>query len=65
MKRSLRFRVYHFIHNCVAHPLLPLADVLMGTRFEVISTEIMKFHDNTTPPEDAYNTQKFFGGGSK
>lgn len=59
MKRSIRFRVYHIVHNMIAHPLLPVADYLAGGRFNDISNEIYKFHDNTTPIDDPYNMKRF------
>lgn len=46
-KHSLRFVVYNFVHNCIAHPLLPFADLLSGTRFDGTAREIYKFHENT------------------
>ena len=59
MKMTARFRVYHFVHNVIAHPLLFLTDPLMNTRFESIALEARKFHDNTIPDEDQYNIRRF------
>lgn len=60
MKRSLVWRVQHIIHNCVAHPLLPLAEHLLVTDRKLLARVIFRFHDLTTPADDPYNKQRFF-----
>lgn len=58
-ERDIFWRVKHLIHNCVAHPLLPLAEVLDSTKHYKLADLIFKFHDNTTPDGDTYNKQRF------
>jgi hypothetical protein len=59
MKRSLTWRLKHLIHNCVAHPLLPLAEVLDSAKFYRTSDLFFKFHDITTPDDDPYNRIRY------
>jgi len=59
MKRSLKFRLLHFIHNVIAHPLLVVADVCSFTVLDRLAKCIERFHDATSPDHDAYNVRQF------
>jgi hypothetical protein len=53
------WRLKHLLHNCIAHPLLPLAEILDESRFYRLADVIFKFHDITTPDGDNYNKQRY------
>ena len=59
MKRSTKWYFIHFVHNCVAHPLLPVAEVLDALGVYRLADVIFAFHDVTTPDNDPYNRVKF------
>ncbi len=46
----------YIVHNCIAHPLLPLAAVLDNTKYHKVAARIFWLHDVTItdkkdPPE--------------
>lgn len=58
MKRSIIWRARHFVHNVVAHPLLPVAEVLSCD--SKMALWIYRFHDMTNPEDDCKNRVLFF-----
>jgi hypothetical protein len=60
MRHSVRWHLLHLVHNVVAHPLLPLAELFKELRLRAPAHVLYRFHDLTTPPEDAYNKQRYF-----
>lgn len=60
MRRNVIWFATHLIHNVVAHPLLPLAEVLDLVNFPRIACVFYKFHDVTIPRGDPYNKQRYF-----
>ena len=59
MKRTLTWRLKHLIHNCVAHPLLPLAEALDSAKLYQVGDLIFKLHDLTAPDDDKKSTVKY------
>lgn len=59
-RRSLAWHLTHLVHNCVAHPLLPVAELLIERGCKVLPEMIFRFHDLTAPGDDAYNKKLFF-----
>lgn len=59
-KRSSFWLVKHAIHNVVAHPMLPVAELCLGTYLDIVAYLIHKFHDLTNPEEDRYNNKRFY-----
>lgn len=55
-KHGKRWWLAVVVHNCVIHPLLPLAEVLdLGTsaRSKLLSALIFKLHEKSYPEEEA------------
>lgn len=48
MRKALLF----VVHNCLVHPLLPLASLLEALGGRKISRRIYGWHDRTAPEED-------------
>jgi len=59
MKRSFMWRLNHVVHNCVAHPLLPFAEVLDSMNLRVMADIIFAFHDITSPDADDRNNVRY------
>lgn len=59
MNRSISWRLRHLIHNVVAHPLLPLAELFDNGRWFSVADIIYRFHDSTIPEGDAHNQQRY------
>lgn len=59
MQRTFTWCLKHFIHNVVAHPLLPLAELLDSGKHYKLADIIFRFHDATTPDGDSYNKQRY------
>lgn len=59
MNRNVFWKFKHAVHNIVAHPLLPIAELLHSTKCCKISNAIYKFHDLTSPEYDSFNQFKF------
>lgn len=53
------WRLKHLVHNCVAHPLLPIAELLDDTKHYRLADLLFRFHDSTTPDGDNYNKQRY------
>lgn len=60
MNRSPSWYVKHVVHNCLAHPLLSLAELFVLARFNKLASIFFKFHDATIPSHDAYNVKRFY-----
>lgn len=58
-KRTLGWRARHVVHNCIVHPLLPLAELCIGTYLDAVGYVIQKLHDVTSPTDDLYNVCRF------
>lgn len=52
MKRGFRWWALCLTHNCIAHPLLPVGEVLTGLGLPGAADYIWKFHDRTVPEGD-------------
>lgn len=59
MRRSIRWHLKHLVHNCIAHPLLPLAEALEDLRICAPADVIFRFHDMTSPKDDPFNRNKY------
>ncbi len=59
MKRSVYWRLLHAFHNCVAHPLLPLAEMLDDLNMHRCAVVLFKLHD-VTNPNDKRNQHVYF-----
>jgi hypothetical protein len=60
MRRSPIWFATHLVHNCMAHPLLPLAEVLDLIHLPRVACMLYRFHDLTIPRGDVYNKQRYF-----
>ncbi len=59
MKRSLSWRITHAVHNMVAHPLLPVAELLDSAGLRWAADLIFRLHDVTTPDDDRFNKLRY------
>jgi len=50
-KRDLRWWALCITHNCLVHPMLPIADFLESLKFKRVSEAIYWLHDNSFPEE--------------
>jgi hypothetical protein len=60
MRRSVSWHLLHAFHNCVAHPLLPLAEVLDDLNMHRCADVLFRLHDVTTPKSDKRNRHVYF-----
>jgi hypothetical protein len=40
------------VHNCIVHPLLPIAEMLDSLHLKAVADVIFAFHDATAPDVD-------------
>lgn len=59
MRRSIRWHLLHLVHNCIAHPMLPLAEILEDLKIYAPADAIYKLHDVTSPKDDQFNRTRY------
>lgn len=59
--RDVNWWLGYAVHNCVAHPLLLVAMVLVTCSLSSWARPLFWLHDVTSPEGDPYNMQKFNG----
>lgn len=52
----------HVVHNCIAHPLLVVAEAAAGTRLSSVQRALYRFHDVTVPEGDVKNRLRLLDG---
>ena len=57
--RSLRWHLVHLVHNWLAHPLLPVAEILVDCRMQLPADVIFWIHDATVPRDDERNKHTY------
>ncbi len=60
MKRGISWWAMHWVHNTIAHGLLPYAEFCdQFPRLHKIADALFNFHDVTCPPDDQFNQKVF------
>jgi hypothetical protein len=58
MTLKMKWWVLHVVHNCIAHPLLVVAEASKSIGFFSLTLLLYRFHDATIAPHDAKNLVK-------